>query len=277
MADSNFTPSEPGRTMKAKTFEEEDVVRCYSKRPPYPDALFKRLFAIMKPGGKALDIGCGPGKIAQVLAEHYSQVVAIDPSRAMIEAAKSAYANRYQNIEWIQTPVENFEDEGEFSLITAGSSIHWVNHESVFPKLSNWTENLAIISGDEPVKLPCGSKEWIEFNTRWLKVLNKKDPKRWSEYNPSSFKTEANRHEHWMEVAGREQYFETFFQPVWDFLESQHSRATWSRQAMGERLSRKFDDELLELMQPYQENGVIKMKIVSTLAWGRPMAVKVRT
>ena len=50
-----------------------------------------------------------------------------------------------------------------------------------------------------------------------------------------------------------------------------HSRATWSRAAMGE-LGAEFDAELTALMQPFATDGMLELQMVSELTWGPPRA-----
>lgn len=232
-----FNRNQTIRGKIARTFEEHDVARCYSYRPPYPDVLFDYLFRIVNPKSRALDLGSGPGKIATVLAGSFDEVIALDPSGAMIEYGRNIDGGKHQNLKWIRMRAEDYEDPGIFSVVTAGSSIHWCDHKMVFPKLAKWTKTVAIISGDGPDQPPCGRDLWNEFISKWLSVLAKKDPSRWSEYNPSGFAAESNRHENWIDIAGKKQVSHTFFQSLSDFVESQHSQATWSRKAMSKDLS----------------------------------------
>jgi methylase of polypeptide subunit release factors len=62
-----------------KEFEDPDVVRCYAFRPAYPPALHERLVALAPGPGHALDLGCGPGKLAIALSSRFEQVTAVDP------------------------------------------------------------------------------------------------------------------------------------------------------------------------------------------------------
>jgi hypothetical protein len=75
-----------------------------------------------------------------------------------------------------------------------------------------------------------------------------------------------------MAIEGRERFPFTFRRPVADFVDSQHSRATWSRAVMGEALAAAFDAELTALMAPFAEDGILTLQMVSELTWGRPLA-----
>src|SRR4051794_27847859 len=126
-----------GRAATAAAFEDADVARCYACRPPYAPALYARLLALSPRRSRALDLGCGPGKIAAELAPHFAEVVALDASAAMIAAGRAAHPAA--NIVWETCPAEAYDTDGGFDLVTAGTAIHWPDHGVLFPKLARWT------------------------------------------------------------------------------------------------------------------------------------------
>lgn len=256
------TPST--RKAVASAFTDEDVARCYAARPPYAPELYDFLLRQVSGRRRALDLGCGPGKIARILAEHFAEVVALDPSAAMIAAGRAADAGRHHTITWIQEMAEAYRSDAGFDLVTAGTSIHWLDHAAVFPKLAAWTTTVAVITGDEPTPAPCGDEAWTAFLTRWLARVG-------GRYDPRGAAAEAGRHEAWMEIAGRKAFPFTFRQSVADFIAAQHSRATWSRAVMGEALAAEFDRELDALLRPFATDGQLDLHMASALTWGRPL------
>lgn len=84
------------------------------------------------------------------------------------------------------------------------------------------------------------------------------------------FSEEANRHERWMDISGRKAFTQQFRQTVHEFIEMQHSQATWSRSAMGKDLALGFDRDLKHLMEPYSSGGILEMEIQSEITWGKP-------
>lgn len=247
----------------AAAFMEADVAQCYAARPPYAPELYDCLLRQVVGRRRALDLGCGQGKIAVVLADHFAEVLALDPSAAMIEAGKAADAGRHGTIAWICECAEAYHSDTIFDLVTAGTSIHWLDHTVVFPKLAEWTTTFAVITGDAPAFAPCGDDAWVAFLTRWLARVG-------GRYDPVQVAAEAIRHEVWMDIAGRQQFAYTFRQSVGDFIISQHSRATWSRMVMGEVLATEFDRELNDLMRPFARDGKLELAMVSELTWGAP-------
>jgi len=250
-------------------FAEEDVARCYHARPPYAPALYERLLALVPGRRRALDLGCGPGKVAVVLAEHFDEIVALDPSEPMLAVGQAADAGRHPNIAWTLGKGETYGDAGGFDLVTAGTSIHWPDHAVLFPKLARWTPLLAIISQNDLAPAPCGEDAWLGFLQRWLIRMAARTPGLRKPYDPAGFLAEGTRHEAWMDIAGRETFAHSCSQPLEDFVLGNHSRATWSRAAMGE-LAAEFDAELTALMQPFATDGMLELRMVSELSWGSP-------
>ena len=261
--------SQADRDAAGAAFAEADGARSYHARPPYAPTLYERLLQLTPGRGRALDLGCGPGKVAIVLADHFADVVALDPSAAMLEVGKAADADRHHNIAWVNDRAETYASEADFDLVAAGASIHWPDHTVLFPKLARWTPLLAVLGGDCPVP-PCGEAAWLEFLKRWLAITAEMTPDVRRPYDPHRFVAEGLRHEAWMEIGGRETFRHVFRQSVRDVVVCQHSRATWSRAAMGNALAAEFDAALAALMRPFATDGMLALEIVSELTWGAP-------
>lgn len=151
-----FERNQGVREKIAESFLHKDVAAAYRYRPPYPPELLDFLPSIPEGHSRALDLGCGTGKISIPLSARFAEVVAVDPSREMVSEGKKA----------------------------AGSSIHWMDQEALFPRLSAMTDNIAIISGDSPSEPPCGKDEWWAFLARWLSRMVELDSERWKPYDP---------------------------------------------------------------------------------------------
>jgi SAM-dependent methyltransferase len=263
--------SQRDRDALGATFAEDDVASSYYARPPYAPALYERLLQITPGRSRALDLGCGPGKVARVLAEHFAEVIALDPSSAMLELGRATDGGRHSNIVWVRDRAETYAHKDGFDLVAAASSIHWPDHAVLFPKLARWTRLLAVIIGDCLIP-PCGEAAWLGFLKAWTARMADVTPGVRSPYDPSRFVAEGLRYEAWMDIGGRETFRHVFGQSVEDFVVCQHSRATWSRAAMGEALAAAFDRDLDALMRPHSSGGMLELEIVSELTWGAPRA-----
>jgi len=180
-----------------------------------------------------------------------------------------ADAGRHGNIVWANDRAETYASEAGFDLVTAGASIHWPDHAVLFPKLAGWTRLVAVLTGDCLIP-PCGEDAWLGFLTPWLARMAGVTPGVRRSYDPDRFVAEGLRHEAWLDIGGRETFRHAFRQGVEDFIVCQHSRATWSRAAMGEALFAEFDSDLDRLMRPFSIDGMLELEIVSELTWGAP-------
>ena len=247
------------------SFEEANVVENYPYRPPYPGSLLDRLVEITPRRTSLLDIGCGPGKISRPLAGRFETVTAVDPSRQMIALGKSLEDGGRTNIRWIEGFAEDFPlGEERFDLTVAAASIHWMDHERLFPRLGAHASPghvFAAISGDTPFAPPWEA-DWHGFLGKWVPALTGQP------FDPDRKAEEWAIYETYLNIAGREYFLsEPFEQSIEDFMRCQHSRDTFAPSKLGAR-SLVFDTELAEMLRPYAKDGLLRFHVHSKLVWG---------
>lgn len=108
-------------------------------RPGYPTAFLTevaRRFSL--PGGRLLDLGCGPGTLTIALAGRVREAVGVDPEPDMLaEATQQASLAGIRNIRWVEARAENLPpDLGRFQLVTMGRSFHWMDRDQVLATLA---------------------------------------------------------------------------------------------------------------------------------------------
>lgn len=83
--------------------------------------------------GRLLDVGCGPGTVAVVLAPLFEAVVGLDPDQAMLEeAATHAAALGVSTATWVCLRAEELPaDLGTFRVAAFGQSFHWMQRDQV--------------------------------------------------------------------------------------------------------------------------------------------------
>ncbi len=242
------------------TFEDADVARCYQFRAPYAPALIDHLVEIAPATRRALDLGCGPGKIAHELAPRFDVVDAVDPSPAMIATAKE----RPSQVNWIQVTGEQAELKGTYDLVTAGASIHWMDHSVVFAKIRSHLAGdgvIAFIDGDGAHAAPWDD-DWLEMTKTWLARVGKV-------YDEGGYRRDAQAHENWVDVLGRKAFVFEYAQKPEHFIEREHSRATWARSKMGP-LADEMDDDMRAVIAPYVVDGLLHFKVQTSVMWGAP-------
>lgn len=104
-------------------------------RLPYPSELasaFREELGL-DGRGRLLDVGCGTGEIALLLAPLYEEVVGLDADEEMIaEARKESARQALSNTRWVNARAEQLPlDLGVFRTATFAQSFHWMDRERV--------------------------------------------------------------------------------------------------------------------------------------------------
>lgn len=114
----------------------EGTAQHYWARPPYaanlPDFLAQKLG--LDGTGRLLDVGCGPGVLALLLADRFAEVIGIDPDAGMLSTAdRNARNLGITNVRWIEARAEEIGslNLGPVRLVTLGQSFHWTKREVV--------------------------------------------------------------------------------------------------------------------------------------------------
>jgi SAM-dependent methyltransferase len=98
----------------------QDAARYDRARPSYPAALIDALLA--EKVASVLDVGCGTGKAARLLAARGAPVLGIEPDERMAAVARSF---------GIPVEVATFEEWDaagrRFDLVVAGQAWHWID------------------------------------------------------------------------------------------------------------------------------------------------------
>ena len=84
----------------------------------------EEVLALLNPqhGERILDVGCGTGHLTKLIAEAGAEVVGIDNSLEMVEAARAAYPD----IEFVVADAADFSFTEPFDAVFSNAALHWV-------------------------------------------------------------------------------------------------------------------------------------------------------
>ncbi|MFD7902048.1 class I SAM-dependent methyltransferase [Kitasatospora sp. NPDC059747] len=105
-------------------------------RLPYAPGLADALAGVLRLDGRGrlLDVGCGPGTLALLLAHRFEEVAGVDPDAGMIAAARRAAkaAEVAGRSTWLRIRAEQLPAGlGTFTVATFGQSFHWMDRDLV--------------------------------------------------------------------------------------------------------------------------------------------------
>jgi SAM-dependent methyltransferase len=106
---------------RARALSFGGVAALYDKaRPSYPAGLIDALMNLSP--HRVLDVGCGTGKVARLLADRGCDILGIEPDPSMAALARS------HGITVEESTFESWEPRGRvYDLIVSGQAWHWVN------------------------------------------------------------------------------------------------------------------------------------------------------
>lgn len=248
---------------QAAAFQDEAVAQSYQFRPPYPDGAFDILanLAIDTPK-HVLDIGCGTGFVARELVDRVTHVDAIDISRAMIEQGKRLPRGDSPSLTWIIGAVETSPLNPRYSLITSGDSLHWMDWATMMPRLATMLTprgSLAILGVGQLPTL---------WDDQLLPLIQHYSTV--SGYHPYDLVAELESRD-LFRTSGRQTTAPVpFVQPLEEYIESFHGRASFVRERMGSASANAFDAAVRALVSQYC-TGNVALQIVTEVVWGKPL------
>jgi ubiquinone/menaquinone biosynthesis C-methylase UbiE len=103
--------------------------------------------------GRLLDVGCGPGTVALVLAPLFEAAVGLDPDPEMLAHASRAAARRgIGNATWVRQRAEDLPAGlGGFRAVTFAASFHWMDRPRVASAVATMLDpGGAVVQVDAP-------------------------------------------------------------------------------------------------------------------------------
>ena len=129
-----------GRRMtidSSKRISFENVADLYDQaRSEYPHELIEDIVSLsgLSPGGRVLEIGCGPGNATIAFARLGYSILGIELG-ARLAALAAEKCRAYPGVNILNLAFEDWElDEKAFDLALAADAFHWIPPEVGYPK-----------------------------------------------------------------------------------------------------------------------------------------------
>jgi SAM-dependent methyltransferase len=250
-----------------EVFRDAEVARAYRHRATYPAETFAILERLLVAPRTVLDAGAGTGSVARPMASFASRVDAVDPSVAMINEGRALPGGDDPKLRWIVGSAEDAPLDPPYGLITAGSSIHWMDPAVVMPRFAAALApdaRLAILETDD------GTRRDEDHPFPELLAIIKKYSEIRHHIDNAELMTRLEA-EGWFVREGAQRTAELMVRrTAEEFLEYLHSTSSLARVRLGDR-AQAFDDEVRAV---FAAKGltVIEQPITATVIWGRPVA-----
>ncbi len=250
-------------TSFAESFKDPDVVNVYRFRPPYPDEVFDILAGLIVDEPRVvLDVGAGSGDVSRRLVERVERVDAVDFSRNMIEKGKQLPNGNHPHLHWIYGKVEEVPLASPYALITAGSSIHWMDWLVAFPRFRSMLSPHGCLALVYRRTLPM---PWdVEFRQLRSQYATR------DRHRGAHVVEELEARGFFRRQGEKETAPVPFFQSIDNFIEGLHSRSTFSRERMGQQKALEMDQLVRSILLRYHGDGMLPLQVVGTVIWGMP-------
>jgi len=111
-------------------------------RPTYPPQLAEALAGVAPATRLAVDVGCGSGQLSVLLAKHFDQVEAYDPSESQL-----ADTAAHPKVRYAVAPAETLPTEdGAADLITAAQAAHWFDRPRFYAEVKRIAAPGAVVA-----------------------------------------------------------------------------------------------------------------------------------
>ena len=256
-------PSHLGADYAAQ-FGDEEIAAAYRHRPPYPAETFTILEPLLGPRPRGvLELGAGTGDLTTGLAPLVDALIAVEPSRSMLELALRRPGLAGTHIEWLGTTAEAYAFDRRYSAVVAAEAFHWLDWHGVLPRIG---ESLA--PGGRLILVERTMGEPLPWDADLLALIREYSTNR--DYVPYDTATELEARG-LMTVGGRAQTSAPLYrQPVDRYIESFHSRNGFSRARLPTGRAREFDDKLEALVRRHCPDGTVCLPVQARVVWGRP-------
>lgn len=129
--------------------------------------------AVLTPGVKALEIGCGTGLFTEIFSRSGATIVAVDISADLLAKARARGLPPGQ-ISFLEKPFEDCEIDGPFDAVIGSSVLHHLDMDIAMRKIFDLLRPGGIVSFAEPN--PMNPQVFLERKLHFLPIFSYVSP-----------------------------------------------------------------------------------------------------
>ena len=249
----------------AAQFGDEEVAAAYRHRPPYPPETFVLLEPLLGSRPRTvLELGAGTGDLTIGLMPLVDRLIAVEPSRPMLERGRRRTAAEQDHVEWLAVAAEDHPFDARYTAVVAAEAFHWLDWQSVLPRVAISlvpSGHLILVDRAQGAGLP-----WEPDLRALIRTYSTNQ-----DYVPYDTVTELESRG--LVVVGGRAETETVVhrQKVDHYVESFHSRNGFSRARLSPERAREFDDQLTTLVRRSCPDDIVLVPVRARISWVRPL------
>jgi len=253
----------------AAQFGDEEVAAAYRHRPPYPSDTFHILEPLLASRPRTVvELGAGTGDLTIGLAPLVERLIAVEPSRAMLERGRRRTVG-YHHIEWLAVAAEDYAFDGRYAAIVAAEAFHWLDWHRVLPRIArSLIDDGHLILVD---RVQAATLLWDSDLRALIRAYSTNQ-----DYAPYDTVTELESRR-LVTIAGQAHTdMVVHHRRIDDYVESFHSRNGFSRARLTTERAREFDERLQRLVRRHCPDDVVYLPLRARVTWLRPASKKSR-
>ncbi|MGH2390856.1 MAG: class I SAM-dependent methyltransferase [Chloroflexota bacterium] len=262
--DSNQINGKPAHwaAERAAAFQDQSVVDHYHLRPPYPPAVIETLAELATVSPRTvLDVGTGTGELARRLVGQVERVDALDRSEQMIARGRTLPGGNHPRLRWMLGAAETAPLDPPYALIMGGSSLHWLEWDTAFPRFES------LLSPDGVIAIVRRGVAPTPWQDELRELLRRYEPGR--QQRRPDLVAELERRRLFREQGRREADPVPVEQSIEDYVGSFHSRSAFSPARMSSADATALDQQVRDLVRPWSREGMLRLRTTGSVVWGR--------
>jgi SAM-dependent methyltransferase len=212
-----------------------------------------------------LELGAGTGDFTIGLAPLVDRLIAVEPSRPMLERGLRRTHALDSRVQWLGIAAEDYAFDGRYSGVVAAEAFHWLDWHAVLPRIA-----ASLAARGQLILVERRLAEPLPWDPDLRALIRQYSTNR--EYEAYDTVTELETRG-LIVVGGRAQTAPVPFpQTADDYVESFHSRNGFSRARLQPERARGFDESLKKLLTRFSPDETVRLPVQARVVWVRPVA-----